>query len=119
MNRQLSLAEEKAALLARMEASRVAYRRMLLGIDKSALTVQDVTPNDAFPRSTALRWMRDHPYLSALAVAALFLGPRRLARRALRGGRAAAATVARNRSRIRIAFGIATTVARLVTRRRQ
>lgn len=113
-----SLAEEKEALLAKMQASRVAYRRMLQGVDDT-VTVEAGRPPNAFPRSKTVRWIRDHPYLTAMAVAALVIGPRRIARTAARGGKAAAGKVSRNRDWIRIAFGVATTVARLAGRRQR
>jgi hypothetical protein len=117
VNPHRSLAEEKEALLARMHASRVAYRRMLQGVDDTT-TVEETRSPNAFPRSKTIRWIRDHPYLSALAVAALVIGPRRIARHTVRGGKAAARKVSRNRDWIRIAFGVATTVARFAGRRR-
>jgi hypothetical protein len=112
-----SIAEEKEALLARMQASRVAYRRMLQDTD-DATAAHSRSPN-AFPRSKTIRWIRDHPYLTAFAVAALVIGPRRVARTAVRGGKAAAGKVSRNRDWIRIAFGVATTVARFAGRRQR
>ena len=88
-----SLEEERRALLEQIAASRAIYRRMLT---ESPTTSQaesyprPTMPAD-FPRSHAIRWIKNHPWLSACGLAALlWLGPgRRLARRARAGTRSA------------------------------
>lgn len=119
MNRP-SLADEKQALLNRMEASRVAYRHSLLGTD-TVTTVEDTAGANTFPRSKTLRWIREHPYLSALAVAALVAGPTRIvrtARGAIGYASAAGSIVTRNQNRIRVALGVASGITRLIAMRR-
>ena len=88
-----SLEEERRALLEQIAASRAIYRRMLT---ESPTTIQaesyprPTMPAD-FPRSQAIRWIKNHPWLSDCGLAALlWLGPgRRLARRARAGTRSA------------------------------
>lgn len=88
-----SLEEERRALLEQIAASRAIYRRMLT---ESPTTIQaesyprPTMPAD-FPRSQAICWVKNHPWLSACGLAALlWLGPgRRLARRARAGTRSA------------------------------
>lgn len=119
-----SLAEEKEELLARMQASRVAYRRMLLGADTPQYaSTQEVTPvNDTFPRSKTVRWIRDHPYLIFLGLATAVLATRPAPRLAVRSafykGKAVSSALSRNQNSIRIALGIATALARFIERRR-
>ncbi|MBI1890097.1 MAG: hypothetical protein HYS18_05595 [Burkholderiales bacterium] len=119
MSPHRSLAEEKDALLAKMEASRVAYRRMLQGTDEVVTAVDTTRQAYTFPRSKTFRFIRDHPVLTAIAVAVLIVGPRRSARTAMQGGRAIATTVSRNQNRLRIVFGVATTIARFAASRRR
>lgn len=125
MNQNRSLADEKEALLAKMEASRVAYRRMLAGTDTKTqhAVIQDVTATNEFPRSHTIRWIRDHPYLTGLAVAAIVLLPQRRVRQAaktvLHKSSAAGSTIARNQNTIRVAIGLATTALRYLANRRR
>lgn len=123
MNQNRSLTDEKQALLAKMQASRVAYRRMLLGVDaEQTSSVVDAQSPDVFPKSNTVRWIRDHPYLIVLGVAAAVLASRRAPRQAVQSaihrGRAATSTFVRNQNKIRTAIGIATAVARFIERRR-
>lgn len=115
-----SLEDEKQALLNRMAASRVAYRRSLLGTD-TVTTIENTASANSFPRSKTLRWIKEHPYLCMLAVAAVAAGPRRIvrtARGAIGYASAASSTVARNQNRIRVALGIASGITRLIAMRR-
>lgn len=122
MNQNRSLTDEKQALLAKMQASRVAYRRMLLGVDVEQASVVDAQSSDTFPKSKTVRWIRDHPYLIVLGVAAVAVASRRAPRQAVQSamhrGRAATSTFVRNQNKIRTAIGIATAVARFLERRR-
>ncbi len=117
-----SLADEKQALLAKMQASRVAYRRMLLGVDTDNATVIDVEPLHVFPKSKTVRWIRDHPYLIALGITTLVLASRRAPRQAVRSavhkGSAATSVFLRNQNKIRSAIGVVLAVARFIERRR-
>jgi hypothetical protein len=113
-----SLADEKQALLAKMQASRVAYRRMLLGTDDVETVIDNTQQATSFPKSKTVRWIRDHPYLSLLAIGALVIGPRRIVRIAARRGKTATSMVIRNQNRVRAALGIVTAIARLIGRRR-
>jgi hypothetical protein len=125
VNSTPSLSDEKQALLAKMEASRVAYRRMLMGTDTAQAAIEDVRPVGTFPRSHTMRFIQDHPYvvLGALAavVAIPLLGPRRIARTARTTAyksRAATSVVMRNQNRIRLAITLATAAARFISQRR-
>ncbi|TFV92753.1 hypothetical protein E4K72_19480 [Oxalobacteraceae bacterium OM1] len=52
---------------------------------------------DSFPRSMAVRWVMQHPFLTAAAVAAVVaIGPGRIARAAMKGGTAATTLTLRN-----------------------
>ena len=88
-----SLEEERRALLEQIAASRAIYRRMLT--DSPTTSQAESYPRPTmpadFPRSQAIRWIKNHPWLSACGLAALlWLGPgRRLARRARAGTRSA------------------------------
>lgn len=116
-----SLGEEKQALLAKMEASRVAYRRVLQGVEEERHAVQDVVTAGVFPKSHTVRFILDHPYLCTFALAALLVGPRRLSRGAQHAARRvtpAASAVMRHQGKLRLALGMATAVMRIVARHR-
>jgi hypothetical protein len=116
-----SLNEEKQALLAKMEASRVAYRRMLQGGDAPRATHVEPVP-DTFPRSHTMRWIRDHPYLTAAAVLAVVVmakrGSREAVGRVARRGAGASSALVRNRGRIQVAISLASALARYAASRR-
>jgi hypothetical protein len=78
------LEEQRDALLARIHASREAYRQQMRAVEASAPapTTYELTHHDTlthpFPRSQTMRWMLGHPLLIAGGVAALLvIGPRR------------------------------------------
>jgi hypothetical protein len=69
-----SLEEERQALLEQIHASRAAYRRMLTEQDEQAQAAAEsrlhgIREDPAFPRSRTIRWIMQHPYISAAAVA--------------------------------------------------
>ncbi len=131
MNQHPSLADEKQALLAKMQASRVAYRRMLLGAEtQEYATVEEIRPANSFPRSHTVRFIRDHPYLIGLAAAVIVAAsiPRsrqtvtQALRQTARKGRNASAMMSmavRNQQRIRLVIGFAATALRFIQQRRQ
>lgn len=122
MSSHHSLTDEKKALLERMQASRTAYQRMLLGQDEKQLPVAETLPANEFPRSKTMRWIRDHPYLTLLgltgAVLATRRGPRQAARSLVHRGSGAAVAFSRNHQAIRSAIGIGAMVARAIAQRR-
>lgn len=78
------LEEQRDALLARIHASREAYRQEMRAVEISAATpsTHELVHHDTlaypFPRSQTMRWLLGHPLLIAGGVAALVLvGPRR------------------------------------------
>lgn len=125
MNRHehhLSLSDEKHALLARMQATRGAYQRMLLGQEEAAIPVKHPPPAHAFPKSKTVAWIRDHPYLVLAGLAAVAIATRRAPRQAARtvfhkGGNVAR-TFSRNHQAIRTAIGIVAMLARVAGQRR-
>ena len=122
MSSHHSLTDEKQALLERMQASRTAYRRMLLGQDETEMPVAEELPENAFPRSKTVRWIREHPYLTLLgltgAVLATRRGPRQAARSLVSRGGHVVTTFSRNHQAIRSAIGIAAMLARAIGQRR-
>ncbi|QAU34045.1 hypothetical protein [Janthinobacterium sp. 17J80-10] len=123
MSSHHSLTDEKQALLERMQASRTAYQRMLLGQDEKELPLAEtLATNNVFPRSKTMRWIRDHPYLTLLgltgAVLATRPGPRQAARSLVHRGSGAALAFSRNHQAIRSAIGIAAMLARAIAQRR-
>jgi len=93
MKQTLSLEEKRQALLEQIHSSRDVYRRMLMDADAPeenrivhAINHSDTGPvtgaTGRFPQSMTMRWITQHPYLSALAVAAVVAivaaGPRRV-----------------------------------------
>lgn len=124
MNRhqRVSLNDEKEALLARMQASRGAYQRMLLGQDEPVVEVKPLAPANAFPKSKTITWIRDHPYLTLLGVATVALAtqrkPRQAARKVLHKGGNAAKAFSRNHQAIQTAIGIVAMLARFSGQRR-
>lgn len=125
MNRHqhLSLNDEKEALLARMQASRGAYQRMLLGQEELAAPVKQPPPVNAFPKSKTVTWIRDHPYLTLLGVTVAVLAtqrkPRQVARNVARKGGTAARAFSRNHQAIRTAIGVVAMLARAAGQRRR
>jgi hypothetical protein len=121
-HQRLSLSDEKEALLARMQASRGAYQRMLLGQEASPVPVKQSPPANAFPKSKTIGWIRDHPYLTLLGVTVAVLAtrrkPRQAARTVLYKGGAAARAFSRNHQAIRTAIGIVAMLARATGQRR-
>lgn len=124
-----SLEEERQAILQRMQASREHYRHMLR--DQPEVHANPHHPEgrhavyavdrNEFPRSKTMRWIAQHPFLCAAAVAALIvIGPGRIVRGAAKGGNAAPAFTARSHLNIdtlaRIATAIASVVQHLPTR---
>jgi len=77
------LEEQRDALLARIHASREAYRQQMHAVEVSAPApathgLMHDTRTHPFPRSQTMRWLLGHPLLIAGGVAALLLiGPRR------------------------------------------
>lgn len=77
------LEEQRDALLARIHASRDAYRQQMQTVDagRPTPTMQQMMDDPAahpFPRSQTMRWLIGHPWLIAGGVAAIALiGPRR------------------------------------------
>lgn len=122
MSPRNSLSEEKQALLDRMQASRGAYRRMLLGEDEIETPPVQTLPASTFPKSKTFRWIRDHPYLSLLGVTAAVLAsqraPRQAARSLIHKSGLAAGAFSRNHQAIRSAIGIAAMLARVISQRR-
>ncbi|TCS34708.1 hypothetical protein EDC30_11238 [Paucimonas lemoignei] len=125
MNRhqRVSLTDEKEALLARMQASRGAYQRMLLGQEEPIVEVKPPPPANAFPKSKTISWIRDHPYLMLAGVAAAILAtqrrPRQAARTVVRKGGTAAKAFSRNHQTIQAAIGIVAMLARAAGQRRR
>lgn len=122
MNPHHSLSEEKQALLERMQASRGAYQRMLLGQDENDAPMAENPALSSFPKSKTVRWIRDHPYLTLLGLTTLVLAsqraPRQAARSLLHKGGSAAMALSRNQQAIRSAIGIAAMLARAIAQRR-
>jgi hypothetical protein len=77
------LEEQRDALLARIHASRAAYRHQMQAVEVSAPapTMHELmhdTRTHPFPRSQTMRWLLGHPLVIAGGVAALLaIGPRR------------------------------------------
>jgi hypothetical protein len=98
-----SLEDERRALLEHIHASRAAYRRMLTEIDEeyeaqATHHLHAMADDPGFPRSMTMRWIIQHPYATAGAVAGtvavVALAAPRIARvverrRAMKAGRAA------------------------------
>jgi len=125
-----SLEEERQAILDRMESSREHYRRMLLNEPEAHVSehhpegrqVSHVMVYEEFPRSRAMRWMIQHPFLCATAVAAIVVaGPLRITRTAMKGGKAAGAVARRSPSKIeaiaRLAMAAASIAQQISARR--
>jgi len=125
-----SLEEERQAILDRMESSREHYRRMLLNEPEVHASehhpperhASHVMVSEEFPRSRAMRWMMQHPFLCITAVAAIvMIGPARLTRTALKGGKTTGAVVKRSPSKIeaiaRLAMAAASIAQQISARR--
>ena len=80
------LEEQRDALLARIHASRAAYRQQMHAVEAEAAApaptmheLMDDTRTHPFPRSQTMRWLLGHPLVIAGDVAAvLVIGPRRI-----------------------------------------
>ena len=80
------LEEQRDALLARIHASRAAYRQQMHTADAAAAApaptmheLMDDSRTHPFPRSQTMRWLLGHPLIIAGGVAALaVIGPRRV-----------------------------------------
>lgn len=85
--KQTSLEDEKRALLDQIHSSRETYRRMLKHDARDENIIEGNVVNighmDRFPRSMTMRWIVQHPYMSAAAVAAVALLGTRSARTAI------------------------------------
>ncbi|MES2536978.1 MAG: hypothetical protein V4632_14025 [Pseudomonadota bacterium] len=125
-----SLEDERRALLAQIDSSRDMYRRML-NPDAAAAhhapdSRTDLLAHDSFPRSTTVRWILDHPYLSALAVASLVVivsSRRRIRPAALRAPMVRslagmAAMLLRDPTKLRMATNIFSAAAAFLRQRR-
>lgn len=77
------LEEQRDALLARIHASREAYRLQMRTVEvpppaPTMHELMDDTRTQPFPRSQTMRWLLGHPLMIAGGVAAVFaIGPRR------------------------------------------
>lgn len=124
------LEEQRDALLARIHASREAYRTQMHAVEIStpAPTMHELlhdTQTHPFPRSQTMRWLLGHPMLIAGGVAALLvIGPRRavngVARVGPLVGSAASllATTLQDPAKMRIATRGIATLANMVRDRR-
>jgi hypothetical protein len=84
--------------------------------DRHQLTRFSGTRN-AFPRSAAMRWATEHPFLCAAAVAAVvMIGPGRILRTAMKSGTAATALTLRNPSNVDLVSRVLTLVANYARR---
>lgn len=78
------LEEQRDALLARIHASREAYRQQMHAVEVTPPSptmhaLMDDTHMHPFPRSQTMRWLLGHPLVIAGGVAGLLLiGPRRV-----------------------------------------
>lgn len=122
MSTHHSLTDEKQALLARMQASRTAYQRMLTGEDEGQAPVITSPPENVFPRSKTIRWVKDHPYLTLIGLSGVVLASRRSSRQAARSivrkSSGAAGAFSRNHQAIRSAIGIVAMLTRAIEQRR-
>lgn len=118
-----SLEEERQAILQRMRESREHYRHMLR--DQPEMHVNPNHPqgrhaayavdSNEFPRSKTMRWIAQHPFMCAGAIAAVIvIGPGRIVRSAAKGGNAATAFTARTHSNIDALARIITAIANIV-----
>lgn len=123
-----SLEEERQSILARMQVSREHYRRMLLNQPEIHASPAHPAGHHAvyelagpgFPRSQALRWVAQHPLLTAAAAATvLALLSSRVARSAAKNTARTAnpegAPLPRTASNIDAIVRLLTTVANLAT----
>lgn len=122
MNSNLSLADEKQALLAKMEASRIAYQRMLLGTDQQHAAVEHAISGSTFPKSQTGQWISAHPYLTLLGIVAVAMAtrpaPRQAARTVWHKGQRVSSLLSSNQNQLRMAFGIATALGQYIARHR-
>lgn len=99
-----SLEEERQALLEQIHASRESYRRMLMQSDaleeKSTESHMNLVGKDnGFPRSTTMRWVMQHPYLSAAVATAIVIATPLAGRKLATRRTAAGVNPAVNKSR--------------------
>jgi hypothetical protein len=78
MKHSPSLRDERDALLEQIHASRATYRRMLAETDASDQNDTEshghnISIVNKFPRSMTMQWIKQHPYLTASAAAAVLL----------------------------------------------
>jgi hypothetical protein len=134
-----SLEAERQAILARMQANREQYRRMLMDNTGSSghrepaptnLANADMHPAYSQPyahsftdyssarHNPALTWIKEHPFICAAAVAALVaIGPRRIAsaaRSVAAGGTALTALTLRNQQNVETLGRLISTVVNYV-----
>ncbi len=88
MKQTPSLEDKKRALLEQIHSSREIYRRMLTHSDTHTEIGYEAGtfPSnrfDSFPRSMTMRWIVEHPYMSAAAVVGVALLGTRPARKAI------------------------------------
>lgn len=122
-----SLDEERQSILARMQVSREHYRRMLL--NQEEVHINPAHPEgrhavyynlggDDLPRNPALRWIGQHPILSAAALAVIValassrVG-RRAAKNAAKAGTPAATELPRSTTHIDAIARLLTAVANI------
>ena len=76
-----ALEQERDLILEQIQASREIYRQILAApTSASATSKRKIMPSD-FPRSRTFRWIKDHPWITTSAFAALtWLGVNRLLR---------------------------------------
>lgn len=124
------LEEQRDALLARIHASREAYRLQMHAVDMPtpAPTMDELmadTRTHPFPRSQTMRWLLGHPLMIAGGVAALLvIGPRRAVNGVARIGPLVSSVAGlltmtlQDPVRMRAAVRGATTIANMVRARR-
>jgi hypothetical protein len=124
-----SLEEERQKILERMQASREQYRRILMDQPQVVVNTHHpvghhavyAVPMKPTPQNNALRWVAQHPMISAAGVAAvaaavIAIGPKRIARVAVQGSNTAANLTLRNPSNIDAITRLLTLVADIVQR---
>jgi hypothetical protein len=123
-----SLEAERESILARMQANRERYRRMLMensDVQTHGTYLQSDQPEGSLQTSSyghyghtfadhdlrhnpavqsAVHWVKEHPLLCVAAVAAVIaIGPRRIARTVVTGGSALTALTLRNQANVDMA----------------
>lgn len=121
-----SLQEEKRALLARMQASRTDYRRLLTETDEpdrqdERMQEPDMPhpPEAAFPRSRTVQWIMAHPWLCLFGVVAIVAArPDRMLSSVVQRGARMSATAVRFQSQVLVAMKIFGMVKDFLSQRR-